>query len=42
MMRDAPGGRFRQVEERYTGELFSPSTADLDPGPAEALMVEGQ
>src|SRR6185437_6903691 len=40
MLRDAPGARFRDAQERYLGELFWPS-AKLDPLTRRSFLVEG-
>ncbi len=40
MMRDAPGVRFRDAQERFLGELFFPPE-DLDPLTRNSFFVEG-
>jgi len=39
MLRDAPGVRFRDAQERFLGELFSPP-ANLDPHTRSSFLVE--
>ncbi len=39
-MRDAPGVRFREAQERFLGELFFPP-AELDPATYRSFIVEG-
>jgi lipopolysaccharide export system permease protein len=40
MLRDAPGVRFREAQERFLGDLFFPA-ADVDPGTRRSFIVEG-
>src|SRR5207247_4487023 len=39
-MRDVPGVRFREAQERFLGELFFPP-AELDPATYRSFIVEG-
>jgi lipopolysaccharide export system permease protein len=38
-LRDAPGGRLREPQERFLGELLFPSD-DVDPGARQAFLIE--
>jgi lipopolysaccharide export system permease protein len=40
MLRDVPGIRFRDAQERFLGELFSPPP-DLDPSTRASFLLEG-
>ena len=40
MLRDAPGVRFRDAQERFLGELFWPAQ-QLDPATRESFLIEG-
>jgi lipopolysaccharide export system permease protein len=40
MLRDAPGVRFRDAQERFLGELFFPP-ADIDPKTRASFLLEG-
>jgi lipopolysaccharide export system permease protein len=40
-LRDAPGARTREPQERYFGELFFPTDTDMTPAFHDSLMLEG-